>query len=73
MAGGKTPIPLSGPHPEIPDWPPPDDPKRFADYWRSLAKEQKDYLYNQNHNTGNHPGMPAGDDLTYLLGSSCGG
>lgn len=62
MAGGKTPIPPTGPHPEIPDRPPPDDPKQFADYWRSLSKEQKDYLYNQNHNIGNHPGMPAGDD-----------
>lgn len=62
MAGGKTPIPSAGPHPEIPAQPPPDDPKQFADYWRSLSKEQKDYLYNQNHNIGNHPGMPAGDD-----------
>jgi hypothetical protein len=62
MAGGKTPIPGSGPHPQIPDRPPPDDPKQFADYWRSLSKEQKDYLYSQDHNIGNHPGMPAGDD-----------
>lgn len=62
MAGGKTPIPSSGPHPQIPDRPPPDDPTQFADYWRSLSKEQKDYLYSQDHNIGNHPGMPAGDD-----------
>ncbi|WP_445169290.1 alpha/beta hydrolase [Mycolicibacterium sp. Dal123E01] len=62
MAGGKTPLPPSGPHPEIPDRPPPEDPTQFAEYWRSLSKEQKDYLYNQNHNIGNHPGMPAGDD-----------
>ncbi|WP_174397125.1 alpha/beta hydrolase [Mycolicibacterium sphagni] len=62
MAGGKTPIPPPGPHPEIPDQPPPQDPKQFAEYWRSLSKEQKDYLYNHDHNIGNHPGMPAGDD-----------
>ncbi|WP_233716860.1 alpha/beta hydrolase [Mycolicibacterium vinylchloridicum] len=62
MAGGKTPIPSTGPHPQIPDRPPPDDPTQFADYWRSLSKEQKDYLYSQDHNIGNHPGMPAGDD-----------
>ncbi|MBB3606378.1 hypothetical protein FHT40_006069 [Mycolicibacterium sp. BK556] len=27
-----------------------------------MSKEQKDYLYNRDHNIGNHPGMPAGDD-----------
>ncbi|TGD84757.1 hypothetical protein BayCH28_25290 [Mycolicibacterium sp. CH28] len=62
MASGKTAIPPPGPHPEIPDRPPPDDPKQFADYWRSLSKEQKDYLYNRDHNIGNNPNMPAGDD-----------
>jgi hypothetical protein len=62
MASGHTPIPTAGPHPEIPDRPPPDDPKQFADYWRSLSKEQKDYLYSQDHNIGNNPNMPAGDD-----------
>ncbi len=61
MASGKTAIPPSGPHPEIPDRPPPDDPKQFTDYWRSLSREQKDYLYSRDHNIGNHPGMPAGD------------
>lgn len=62
MASGKTAIPASGLHPEIPDRPPPQDPKQFADYWRSLSKEQKDYLYNQDHNIGNNPNMPVGDD-----------
>lgn len=62
MASGKTPIPSLGPHPEIPDRPPPSDPKQFADYWRSLSKEQKDYLYSQDHNIGNNPNMPVGDD-----------
>ncbi|WP_059021674.1 alpha/beta hydrolase [Mycobacterium sp. M26] len=60
MASGATPIPAQGPQP---DRPPPDDPKQFADYWRALSREQKDYLYNRDHNIGNHPGMPAGDDL----------
>lgn len=63
MASGHTPIPASGPHPQIPDRLPPDDPKEFTDYWRSLSQEQKDSLYSQDHNIGNHPGMPAGDDL----------
>jgi hypothetical protein len=62
MAGGTTPLPPVGPHPEIPDRPPPEDPTQFADYWRSLSREQKDYLYSRDHNIGNHPGMPAGDD-----------
>lgn len=61
MASGATPIPAAGPQP---DRPPPDDPKQFADYWRSLSQEQKDYLYSRDHNIGNHPGMPAGDDLS---------
>ncbi|MGY4709206.1 alpha/beta hydrolase [Mycolicibacterium sp. CBM1] len=62
MASGTTAIPPSGPHPEIPDHPPPDDPKQFAEYWRSLSRDQKDYLFSHDHNIGNHPGMPAGDD-----------
>ena len=61
MAAGATPIPASSPQP---DRPPPDDPKQFADYWQSLSNEQKDYLYSRDHNIGNHPGMPAGDDLS---------
>ncbi|MBB3750409.1 hypothetical protein FHT44_002870 [Mycolicibacterium sp. BK634] len=64
MAGGKTPLPPTGPHPEIPDKPPPDDPTQFAKYWEDLSKQQKDYLYGQDHNIGNHPGMPAGDELS---------
>ncbi|WP_243841370.1 alpha/beta hydrolase [Mycobacterium sp. DL592] len=60
MAAGATPIPASSPQP---DRPPPDDPKQFADYWQSLSTQQKDYLYNRDHNIGNHPGMPAGNDL----------
>jgi Alpha/beta hydrolase len=44
------------------DQPLPEDPQQFADFWRSLSKEQKDYLYGTDHNIGNHPGMPVGDD-----------
>lgn len=58
MADGVTPLPPTGPHPEIPDQPPPQDPTQFADYWRHLSRRQKNYLYNHDHNIGNHPGMP---------------
>ncbi|MCV7258541.1 alpha/beta hydrolase [Mycobacterium shimoidei] len=36
----------------------PDDPTQFHDLWDKLSKEEKDWLYSQNHNIGNHPGMP---------------
>ncbi|WP_181786730.1 alpha/beta hydrolase [Mycobacterium shimoidei] len=36
----------------------PEDPKQFHDWWQSLTREQKDQLYRQDRNIGNHPGMP---------------
>jgi hypothetical protein len=50
-------VPLAPP----PDPPPtaiPEDPKQFHDWWQGLSREQKDQLYSQDHNIGNHPGMP---------------
>lgn len=41
---------LSGPLPE--------DPKKFTELWDKLTPEEKDWLYAQDHNVGNHPGMP---------------
>jgi hypothetical protein len=62
MADGQTPIPPDDLNKPLLDQPVPDDPKQFTDYWNKLSKEEKDYLYNRDHNIGNHPGMPAGDD-----------
>ncbi|VBA62284.1 alpha/beta hydrolase [Mycobacterium attenuatum] len=39
----------------------PEDPKQFADLWGRLTPEDKDWLYSQDHNIGNHDGMPAVD------------
>jgi hypothetical protein len=39
----------------------PDDPKQFHDLWDKLTPQEKDWLYGQNHNIGNHNGMPAVD------------
>ncbi|CDO88100.1 hypothetical protein AWC29_01875 [Mycobacterium triplex] len=63
MADGDAPIP-SGPHDNRPDVqqalerPLPQDPQQFADLWDKLTPEEKDWLYGQDHNIGNHPGMP---------------
>jgi hypothetical protein len=63
MADGDAPIP-PGPHdnrPQIQDAlsePLPDDPKKFNELWNQLTPEEKDWLYSQNHNIGNHAGMP---------------
>jgi Alpha/beta hydrolase len=63
MADGDAPIP-AGPHdnrPQIQDAlsePLPDDPKKFNELWNQLTPEEKDWLYSQNHNIGNHAGMP---------------
>jgi len=65
MADGDQPIPPQ-PHdnrPEIQDAlsrPLPQDPKQFSELWDKLTDEEKDYLYNQDHSVGNHPGMPWG-------------
>lgn len=39
----------------------PDDPNQFRDLWDKLTPQEKDWLYRQNHNIGNHDGMPAAD------------
>ncbi len=63
MADGDAPIP-AGPHdnrPGIQDAlskPMPEDPKKFADLWNKLTPDEKDWLYNQDHDIGNHDGMP---------------
>jgi hypothetical protein len=63
MADGDIPIP-PGPHdnrPHISDAlaePLPDDPKKFNELWNQLTPEEKDWLYSQDHNVGNHAGMP---------------
>jgi hypothetical protein len=63
IADGDTPIP-PGPHdnrPEIQNalsQPLPEDPIKFADLWNQLTPEEKDWLYSQDHDIGNHPGMP---------------
>ena len=62
MADGSVPIPDAGLNKPMLDQPLPEDPKEFTKFWDSLSREQKDYLYNRDHNVGNHPGMPAGDD-----------
>jgi hypothetical protein len=36
----------------------PQDPKQFNELWNKLTPEEKDWLYAQDHNVGNHPGMP---------------
>lgn len=36
----------------------PEDPKQFNDLWNQLTPDEKDWLYSQDHNIGNHPGMP---------------
>lgn len=63
MADGDAPIP-PGPHDNRPDIqqalskPLPEDPNQFTDLWNKLTPEEKDWLYSQDHNIGNHPGMP---------------
>src|ERR1700759_2028603 len=63
MADGDRPIP-PGPHDNRPliqdslSRPLPDDPKQFNELWNQLSTEEKDWLYSQDHDIGNHPGMP---------------
>lgn len=62
-ADGDLPIP-PGPHDNrrlIQDWlfaPLPNDPKQFNELWNQLTPEEKDWLYRQDPNIGNHAGMP---------------
>lgn len=62
MADGSAPIPADALDTPLLDQPLPQDPDEFTTFWRRLSNEQKDYLYRRDHNIGNHPGMPAGDD-----------
>ena len=63
MADGDRPIP-PGPHDNRPliqdalSTPLPDDPKQFNELWNQLTPEEKDWLYSQDHDIGNHAGMP---------------
>ncbi|MFZ0713813.1 alpha/beta hydrolase [Mycobacterium sp.] len=63
MADGDRPIP-PGPHENRPliqdslSRPLPDDPKQFNELWNQLSPEEKDWLYSQDHDIGNHAGMP---------------
>lgn len=69
MATGAEPIPDS-PHTNDPalqdalSRPLPGDPKEFHDLWEKLSPEQREWLYRQDPNIGNHPGMPFGGDHT---------
>jgi hypothetical protein len=69
MADGDTFVP-QGPHenrPEIQkalDQPLPKDPKQFADLWNQLTPDEKDWLYSQDHDIGNHDGMPWDQPIT---------
>ncbi len=40
----------------------PEDPKQFHDAWEKLNPEEKDRIYDLDHNIGNHPGMPVDPD-----------
>lgn len=66
MATGDTPIP-DAPHdnrPEIQDAlsrPLPEGPQQFNDLWDQLTPEEREWLYQQDHGVGNHPGMPFAD------------
>ena len=63
MADGDAPVP-PGPHDNRPtiqaslSEPLPDDPKKFNELWNQLTPEEKDWLYRQDHDIGNHAGMP---------------
>jgi Alpha/beta hydrolase len=54
MADGEPRI-TPGPHDNRPL---PDDPKKFNELWNRLTPQEKDGLYRQDHNIGNHAGMP---------------
>jgi hypothetical protein len=36
----------------------PDDPQRFNELWNQLSPEERDWLYCQDRDIGNHAGMP---------------
>jgi alpha/beta hydrolase family protein len=66
MADGDVPVPAA-PHDNRPEiqqalsQPLPTDPKQLHDLWDKLTPEEKDWLYSQNHNIGNHNGMASTD------------
>lgn len=62
MADGD--LAVTGPHDNRP-WiqtaltqPMPTDPEQFEALWQQLTQEQRDWLFSQNPELGNHPGMP---------------
>jgi hypothetical protein len=63
MADGDRPIP-PGPYDNRPliqdalSRPLPDDPTQFNELWNQLSRDEKDWLYRQDHDIGNHAGMP---------------
>ena len=63
MADGDRPIP-PGPYDNRPliqdslSRPLPDDPNQFNQLWNQLSPDEKDWLYSQDHDIGNHAGMP---------------
>ncbi|HTM85527.1 MAG TPA: hypothetical protein VL179_11640, partial [Mycobacterium sp.] len=70
MADGDKPIP-AGPHDRRPAVQQaliegmPEDPRRFHDLWDQLTREEKDWLYAQDHAIGNRPGMVFADKDRY--------
>lgn len=42
-----------------------EDPKRFHDFWQGLTPQQKDQLYDREHDIGNQAGMPFVDKDHY--------
>ena len=63
MADGDRPIP-PGPHDNRPliqdalSRPLPGNPTQFNELWNQLSRDEKDWLYRQDHDIGNHAGMP---------------
>lgn len=45
--------------------PPPADPQQFHDLWQALTDDERDWLYNQDHDVGNHAGMEFVDKDRY--------
>ncbi|MFV1362620.1 alpha/beta hydrolase [Mycolicibacterium elephantis] len=63
MADGDQPIPDFSP--EAVAEPLPEDPEKFNERWEQLTEAEKDWLYEQDHFVGNHPGMPFLDKDKY--------
>lgn len=53
------------PLPDVLSQPLPEDPKQFHDFWEQLSEQERNQLYERDHNIGNRPGMPFADKNTY--------